>query len=113
MGAAFAVAMNNTATRPIAPVLSLWPHSTGTSTNSWLAIARSPFCLDGPRPPDGFPGASYRCVLDHPERHESRTAGRRRTRSRVEIVCFRFVREHTIDTTIPKGMHFWLNQLPW
>src|SRR5204862_6341857 len=43
---------------------------------------------------------------------EGRTGGRHRTRCRVEIVCFRFVRDHTIDTIPLKGMHSWLSHFP-
>src|SRR4051794_4140261 len=121
MGAAFAVAMNSTATMPIAPVLSLWPDSTGTSTNSLpvrsaLVIERSPSSLHGPARAllararwSERRDASNGCVLDHPERDEGRTEGRRRTRSPVDFVCFRFVRDQTIDTIAPKGMHSWLS----
>jgi hypothetical protein len=54
IGAAFAVAMNSTATMPMAPVLSLWPDWTGTSTNSppvvfWLVIRAPPSLGPGPR----------------------------------------------------------------
>src|SRR5215212_3084866 len=116
IGAAFAVAMNRTATMPMAPVLSLWPESTGTSTNSllpvrsWLVIEVAFFSARPARPrvrerPDASVGSvswitpSGKRVAPPDDSHKVP----------CPIVCFRFVRDHTIDTIALKGMHCWLS----
>ena len=110
--------MNSTATMPMAPVFSLWPdcdrHLDELAARHLLArhtCARLHW--DRGRGGTRFAATDRRMGVTWftPSGTRLAPAAVETQGRRIEIVCFRFVLHQTIDTTVAKGMHSWLNQL--